>query len=192
MNDFFTAVVSNIVQEFSPAALIAVLLVNLVTELIQRIRRGEKAGSLVRETVAFVGVIAIMTGWALLALGLPIGLGRVAGLNQAPVWTFVAGVILYLLAALPLGYLMLGLLLGAQQTDFLSRRELSRRRTPVYVYASLFKIGFSVIAISLAAIPVLGGMLGGFGADRAALMRFTLVMLLLADTACYGWVLVAE
>ena len=192
MNDFLTDVVGNILQEFSPAALVAVILVNLVSEAIQRIRSKGKHGNPVRETGAFIAVMAVMTAWAFLALAIPVGISRARELSLAPAWTFAIGLILYALAALPLGYLMLGLLLGAQEGDLLDRRELVRTRTPVYVYASLAKVAIVVLALALIAFPALSDILPGATADRATLLRYTVVALLLADTACFGWVLVAE
>ena len=64
---------------------------------------------------------------------------------------------LYLIIALPLGYVMLGFLLGAQGGNLLDRRDLVRSRTPIYVYASLFKIGVVLIALAFIAFPALAG-----------------------------------
>lgn len=192
MNDFISDVVANILQDFSPAALVAVLLINLGAEIIMRIRNPQHRGHLLKETLAFMAVMAIMTAWAFLALAIPVGVARVGDLSLAPVWAFVIGLTLYLAGALPCGYVMLGLLLGAQEMHFLERHDLTRRRAPIYVYASLFKIGVVLIALAFIAFPALAGILPGATADRAALMRYTVVSLLLADTACFGWVLVAK
>jgi hypothetical protein len=191
MNDFVAEVVVNVLQQFSPAALLAVIVVNLVIELIQRGRRTERH-SPVRESGAFAAVMAVMTAWAFIALALPVGVARVENLNTASPWLLVIGLVLYVAGALPLGYVMLGFLLGAQETSLLDRHELARRRTPTYVYAGLFKIGLVGIALALLAFPALSSILPYATADRAALMRTTVVALLLADTACFGWVLVAE
>ena len=189
MNDFLADVVANVLQQFSPAALLAVIVVNLVTGLI---RRRPEPHSPVRESAAFAAVMAVMTAWAFIALALPVGVARVENLNTASPWLLVIGLLLYLAGALPLGYVMLSFLLGAEETSLLDRRELARRRTPTYIYVALFKIGIVGIALALLAFPALSGILPYATADRAALLRTTVVALLLADTVCYGWVLVAE
>ncbi len=191
VNDFITNVIGNILQEFSPAALLAVILINLATEMVERMRHHEKHGNPVRETGAFIAVMAVMTGWAFVALAIPVGIGRVQALNLASGWLLASGMVLYLLGTLPLGYLMLGLLLGAQEHDVLDRIVLERQRTPGYVYAALFKTGIVMIALALLVFPVLNDILSGLSADRITLMRYAIVSLLLTDTACYGWVLVA-
>jgi hypothetical protein len=192
MNHFISDVVANVLQDFSPAALVAVLLINLGAEIITRIRHPQHRGHLVKETLAFMAVMAVMTAWAFLALAIPVGIARARDLNLAPAWSFVIGLFLYLIIALPLGYVMLGFLLGAQGGNLLDRRDLVRSRTPIYVYASLFKIGVVLIALAFIAFPALAGILPGATADRAVLMRYTVVALLLADTVCYGWVLVEK
>lgn len=192
MNDFINNVIGSILEGFSPATLVAVILVNFVIEIVQRIRKKERHGSLVRETGAFIAVMAVMTAWAFLSLAIPVGIARIQELNLASPWLLAAGLLLYLAGGLPLGYLMLGLLLGAQETSILDRRELARQRTPAYVYASLFKIGVLAIALALLAFPALSDLLPGISAGRAVLLRYAIVALLLADTVCYGWVLVVD
>jgi len=192
MNDFVSDVVANILEQFSPAALVAVLLINLGSEIVARIRNPRHQGHLLKETLGFMAVMAVMTAWAFLALAIPVGVARVGDLNLAPAWSFVIGLALYLAVALPLGYAMLGFLLGAQGGDLFDRHELLRSRVPVYVYAALFKIGVVLIALAFIAFPALAAILPGATADRAALMRTTVVALLLADTVCYGWVLVGK
>lgn len=192
MDHFISDVIANVLEDFSPAALVAVLLINLGSELFARIRNPKHRGHLLKETIAFMGVMAVMTAWAFLSLAIPVGVARVRDLNLAPAWSFVIGLCLYLLIALPLGYAMLGFLLGAQGGSLLDRRDLVRSRTPVYVYAALFKIGVALIALAFIAFPALAAILPGATADRAMLMRYTVVALLLADTACYGWVLVEK
>ncbi len=192
MDHFISDVVANVLQDFSPAALVAVLLIKLGSEIIARLRNPQHRGHLLKETLAFMAVLAVMTAWAFLALAIPVGVGRVRDLALAPAWSFVIGLFLYLLIGLPLGYVMLGFLLGAQGGSLLDRRDLVRSRTPVYVYAALFKIGVVLIALAFIAFPALAAILPGAPADRAVLMRYTVVALLLADTACYGWVLVEK
>lgn len=192
MDHFISDVIANVLQDFSPSALVAVLLINLGSEIVMRIRNPQHRGHLLKETIAFMAVMAIMTAWAFLALATPVGIARVRDLNLAPAWSFVIGLILYLAVGLPLGYAMLGFLLGAQGGSLLDRRDLVRSRTPVYVYAALFKIGIVLIALAFIAFPALAAILPGATADRAVLMRYTVVALLLADTACYGWVLVEK
>ena len=191
MNDFITNVIGNILQEFSPAALVAVILINLATEVNRHFRHKEKH-NVARETGAFVAVMAVMTAWAFVALAIPVGFGRVQELNLASAWLLAIGMVLYLVGALPLGYLMLGLLLGAQENDLLERHTLVRQRTPGYVYAGLFKIGIVMLVLALLVFPALNSILPGISADRTTLMRYAVVVLLLADTVCYGWVLVVE
>lgn len=192
MDHFISDVVANILQDFSPAALVAVLLINGLKELIALVRKKPTGGNFWRETLAFMAVMAVMTAWAFFALAAPVGVARAGDLNLAPVWSFVIGLLLYLLIGLPLGYVMLGFLLGAQGGSLLDRRDLVRTRAPIYVYAALFKIGVVLIALAFIAFPALAAILPGATADRAVLMRYTVVALLLADTACYGWVLVEK
>ncbi len=192
MDHFISDVVANILEDFSPAALAAVLLINLGSEVVARIRNPNHRGHLLQETLAFMAVMAVMTAWAFGALAIPVGVARVRDLNLASAWSFVIGLFLYLLIGLPLGYAMLGFLLGAQGGSLLDRHELVRSRSPIYVYAALFKIGVVLIALAFIAFPALATILPGATADRSALMRYTVVALLLADTACYGWVLVKK
>jgi hypothetical protein len=192
MNDFAAEVVANILQQFSPAALLAIIVINLFTEVLKRIRTPERHTHLVRETLAFCAAMAVMTGWAFFALALPVGVAQVENLNAASAWLFLIGLLLYLVGAFPLGWAMLELLFGAQETNLLDRHELARRRRPVFVYAYLFKVGIALIALALMAFPALAAILPGAPVDRIVLMRYTVVALLLADTVCYGWVLVAE
>ena len=58
MNHFISDVVANVLQDFSPAALVAVLLINLGAEIIMRIRNPQHRGHLVKETLAFMAVMA--------------------------------------------------------------------------------------------------------------------------------------
>lgn len=192
MDHFISDVVANVLQDFSPAALVAVILVNLGSEIITRVRNPKHRSNLLKETLAFMAVMAIMTAWAFVALAIPVGVARVRDLNLAPVWSFVIGLVLYLLIALPLGYAMLGLLLGADESNLLDRRALVRARTPIYVYATLFKIGIVLITLAFIAFPALAAILPGATADRAVLLRYIVVALLLADTACFGWILVEK
>ncbi len=192
MNQFLSDVVTNILEQFTPAALLAVILINLFTELIERIRKPERHSHLVRETLAFFAAMAVMTGWAFIALAFPVGVARVQNLNAASAWLFLVGLLLYLVGAFPLGLVMLELLFGAQEINPLDRHDLARRRRPIYVHAYLFKVGVALISLALMAFPALAAILPGAPVDRTVLMRYTVVALLLADTACYGWVLVAD
>jgi len=192
VNGFIADVVSNVLQEFSPAALVAVILVNLVVELIHRIREPARRGHLLRETLAFCAVMAVMTAWAFIALALPVGVARVENLNTASPWLIFIGLLLYMAGAFPLGLVTFELLLASQERDPLTRHERARRRRPVYVYAYLFKVGVALIALAMMAFPALAAILPSAPTNPAVLLQYTVVALLLADTACYGWVLVVE
>jgi hypothetical protein len=192
VNQFITDVVSNVLQQFSPAALVAVILVNLVVELIQRIRRPARRGHALRETLAFCAVMAVMTAWAFIALAAPVGVARIENLNAASPWLILIGLLIYLAGAFPLGLAMFELLLAAQCGDSLARHEQARRRRPTFVFAYLFKVGVAAIAMALLVFPALAAILPGAPAVPALLLQYTVVAFLLADTVCYGWILVAE
>ena len=141
MDDLLIKVIVEILNDFTPISLVAVILGNLFTELIKGWRGRQQQSRPVRETLAFLAVMAMMTGWAFLAVAIPLGMAGVARLAAAPAWLLTASLLLYLLIAFPLGYVMLGLLLNAQESTPLDRHELARRNTPFYVYGALVKLG---------------------------------------------------
>ena len=186
MDDLLIKVIVEILNDFTPISLVAVILGNLLTELIKQWSDRPRKGRPVRETLAFLAVIAVMTGWAFLAVAIPLGMAGVARLAAAPAWLLTASLLLYLLIAFPLGYVMLGLLLNAQESTPLDRHELARRNTPFYVYGALVKLG---VVLATAAL-FMSVALAGFDANVAALLRFALTAFLLVDTISYGWILI--
>ncbi|MFZ1465573.1 MAG: hypothetical protein WAV60_16120 [Anaerolineae bacterium] len=183
-------VIVEILNDFTPISLVAVILGNLFTELIKGWRGRQQQSRPVRETLAFLAVMAMMTGWAFLAVAIPLGMAGVARLAAAPAWLLTASLLLYLLIAFPLGYVMLGLLLNAQESTPLDRHELARRNTPFYVYGALVKLGVVLATAALFIFPSLSVALAGLDANAAALLRFALTAFLLVDTISYGWILI--
>ena len=190
MDDLLIKVIVEILNDFTPISLVAVILGNLFTELIKGWRGRQQQSRPVRETLAFLAVMAMMTGWAFLAVAIPLGMAGVARLAAAPAWLLTASLLLYLLIAFPLGYVMLGLLLNAQESTPLDRHELARRNTPFYVYGALVKLGVVLATAALFIFPSLSVALAGFDANAAALLRFALTAFLLVDTISYGWILI--
>ena len=190
MDDLLIKVIVEILNDFTPISLVAVILGNLFTELIKGWRGRQQQSRPVRETLAFLAVMAMMTGWAFLAVAIPLGMAGVARLAAAPAWLLTASLLLYLLIAFPLGYVMLGLLLNAQESTPLDRHELARRNTPFYVYGALVKLGVVLATAALFIFPSLSVALAGFDANVAALLRFALTAFLLVDTISYGWILI--
>ena len=190
MDDLLIKVIVEILNDFTPISLVAVILGNLLTELIKQWSDRPRKGRPVRETLAFLAVMAMMTGWAFLAVAIPLGMAGVARLAAAPAWLLTASLLLYLLIAFPLGYVMLGLLLNAQESTPLDRHELARRNTPFYVYGALVKLGVVLATAALFIFPSLSVALAGLDANAAALLRFALTAFLLVDTISYGWILI--
>ncbi|MGB3217116.1 MAG: hypothetical protein WBD79_06920 [Anaerolineae bacterium] len=190
MDDLLIKVIVEILNDFTPISLVAVILGNLFTELIKGWRGRQQQSRPVRETLAFLAVMAMMTGWAFLAVAIPLGMAGVARLAAAPAWLLTASLLLYLLIAFPLGYVMLGLLLNAQESTPLDRHELARRNTPFYVYGALVKLGVVLATAALFIFPSLSVALAGLDANAAALLRFALTAFLLVDTISYGWILI--
>lgn len=190
MDDLLIKVIAEILNDFTPISLVAVILANLLTEMIKQWRGLPQQSRPVRETLAFLAAMAVMTGWAFLAVAIPLGIAGVADLAQAPHWLLAVSLLLYLLIAFPLGYVMLGLILNAQESNPLSRHELARRTTPFYVYGAMVKLGVALVVFALLIFPPLSTTLTGLRADVAALLRYTLTAFLLVDTISYGWILI--